>query len=329
MDPISVSMLGGTGVGKTTLLAVMYEQLQTNIDQVGLQLTPDPESTAILGDSLADLKKQSGSFKFEGGITGTSNKVEFTFGLGEVAREATLELRFIDYPGGYIASSKQGGKIEEVKSFIKNSEAVLIAIDSVALMEAKGKYNQAINKPFEIRDIFKNAYKDLADERLVILCPIKCETYLNPPPTKAERTEELTKAVKETHGDLLNFFASDALRKKVAVVIAPVQTVGNAYFSRFQEIKTKDKKGKEVIIPTFYYRPVRYGAAYEPRDNEQPLRYLLRFFGKRHYENKSWGRFDFLRKWGGIDKHWLDAVQKFAKGCKTDNGFEIIQHGGL
>jgi len=325
MDTLSVSMLGGTGVGKTSLLAAMYEQLQANIDEVGLQLTPDPESSARLGESLTQLKKQAFSFRFEGGITGTSHKEEFAFELGQVGQQATLQLRFIDYPGGYIATKEKGGKIEDVYYFIKNSRCVIIAIDSCALMEENGKYNETINKQFEIREIFKNEYRGLNDKRLVILCPIKCETYLNPPETKPERTEELLAAVKQTHGDLLRFFASDALREKVAVVITPVQTVGNAYFSHLEEIKTKDKKGKEIIIPTFHYRRNRYGVAYEPRDNEQPLRQILHFFTLLHYKRSSGGIWNPIRRWLGRDKHWLDAVQKFAEGCKTGDGFEVLQ----
>lgn len=52
MHEVKITMLGPSGVGKTTLLTAMYEQFESNIGKTNLQLTPDEESSAILQETL-------------------------------------------------------------------------------------------------------------------------------------------------------------------------------------------------------------------------------------------------------------------------------------
>ena len=73
MQELKITMLGASGVGKTTLLTAMYEQFETNIGNTNLQLTPDDESAAILQDRLIELKSLVDVFEARGrvGIEGT------------------------------------------------------------------------------------------------------------------------------------------------------------------------------------------------------------------------------------------------------------------
>ena len=311
LHELQISMLGGTGVGKSTLLSVMYEQFDATVGQANLQLTPDPETNARLDRSLTELKKlfDGPLHQSKQGIRGTRFESEFFFGLGKIGQKPSLKLRFVDYPGQYIESQPN-----VVHEFVRNSAAVLVAIDSPALMEKKGRWNDEINKPRTMLGVFRNTFQDLSTARLVILAPIKCERYLK----KQKTTDKLLNGVKEAYSDLLKFFASDSLRDKVAVVITPVQTVGTVHFSRIEMVDG---------TPVFHYRPVRRDARYEPRDSEQPLRYLLRFLLRLHYQNKfeGGGILDTIRKWLGMDKYLLEAVEKFTSESQTSGGFEIIQ----
>jgi transaldolase len=73
MKELQISMLGPSGVGKTTLITAMYEQFESNIGSTDLQLTPDDDSSAILQDNLVDLKSLLDVFEPRGrmGIQGT------------------------------------------------------------------------------------------------------------------------------------------------------------------------------------------------------------------------------------------------------------------
>jgi hypothetical protein len=321
MQTLEITMLGPSGVGKTTLLTAMYEQFESNIGLTDLELTPDDESSAILQDRLVELKSMLDVFEARDrrGIMGTEAPAgpdslrSFVFSIGKKGRTPSLELHFRDYPGGYHGTKASPREKEFVKNLLQNSVAVLIAIDAPALMEQRGKFHERINRPQQIKDLIKQAYQDLNSPRLVIFAPVKCEKYLK----NSQSTKALVNNVRQGYASLLNHFNSEQLSPWITSVITPVQTVGSVVFSRL-EVDSNN-------LPHFYFRKVRHDAQYGPQDSEQPLRYLLRFMLKLHYENRSWGLFEFLRDWLSVDQHLRQAVKEFANGCKTNEGFVVLK----
>lgn len=321
MEKLEITMLGPSGVGKTTLLTAMYEQFESNIGLTDLQLTPNEESSAILQDRLVELKSMLDVFEARDrrGIQGTEAPAgpeslrSFIFSIGKKGRTPSLELHFRDYPGGYHTAKATPTEKEFVKNLLQNSVAVLIAIDAPALMEQKGRFHERINRPQQIKDLIKQAYQDLNSPRLVIFAPIKCEKYLK----NEKSTKELVNAIRQGYGGLLDHFNSEQLTPWIASVITPVQTVGSVVFSRL-EVDTYN-------LPHFYFRKIRHDAQYNPQDSEQPLRYLLRFLLKLHYENGNWGIFNFLRDWLKVDEHLKIAINQFANGCKSTEGFAVLK----
>jgi len=326
MQELKITMLGSRNVGKTTLLTAMYEQFANNMSGIDLQLTPEEESSAILQERLIELKSLLNTFQSRGGIQGTEGEPEdlrsFLFDLGRKGKPPSLRLNFRDYPGGYLLSKATPEQKQFVKTLMTECVAVLVAIDAPALMEAKGRWHEKINRPQQIIDKFATAYQGLQSPRLVILAPVKCEKYLQ----SEQLSLELTSRIKEEYKRLFELFSSDSLKSKVAVVITPVQTVGSVIFSRVDE-----KDGE----PHFIFRKTGHDAKYSPKDSEQPLRYLLRFVLKLHLTNNrnwEWLGFDlnFLRDaFGYGDEVFINAIRKLAKGCKSGNGFSVLQGHSL
>lgn len=322
MQELKVTMLGATGVGKTTLLTAVYEQFQSNIGETDLQLTADEESSAILQERLADLKGLLDDFETTGGIQGTEGEPDtlksFNFDLGRKGDEPSLKLQFQDYPGGYHAAKASPEKKQFVKDLLKECVAVLIAIDAPSIMEQNGVWHDRINRPQQMTDLFKNVYEKLDSPKLVILAPVKCEKYLQ----NEKSAQELLQKIKEGYANLIDFLNCENLRSKVAVVVTPVQTVGSVVFSRVE---------RKNNTPCFYFRKISHDAKYSPQDSEQPLRYLLRFMLKMHFDKKvqSWGILSFIRDWLGVDEYLKSAISTFASGCKTNNGFAVIQGESL
>lgn len=312
MHELQVLMLGHRSVGKTSLLTAMYDQFDNNIGNINLQLTPDEESEMLLEKKLQQLKSWLSNLKLAGGIEGTEDFESYKFGLGARGKNPSLQIRFWDYNGGYLSSKTQPEEKRRVKELLRDCTAVIIAIDAPALMEKKGCWNEFSNKPGSIANLFKVAYADLDSPRLVIFSPVRCEKYM-----QDHRSElELLSRIQEEYKGLLDLFASESLKDKVAAVVTPVQTVGSVIFSR---LEVKDDK------PCFHFRKVGGDARYTPKDSEQPLRYLLRFLLKLHLTNRSWGFFDFLRDWFGRDNHLVEAVQKLSVDCKSGGAFSILQ----
>lgn len=323
MLDLKITMLGPSGVGKTSLLTVMIDQFTTTLGNTNLQIKPDLESEAIFIDCLLKLKDlvKKDNFLAKGGIQGTEAPRSFFFELGTAARNPSLNLHFQDYPGGWIQPKADREEKKTVQRFLNESDAVLIAIDTPALMEPyqenrwKGKWNDKINSPGTIKNLFLGAYKNLSEEKLVILAPVKCEKYMQDEFSK----EALVNRIKSEYKTLLDFFRSEALFTKVAVVITPVQTVGNVIFSHLD-----DGDGQ----PKFYFHQMGGNADYFPKDSEQPLRYLLRFLLRKYTRRGSWLSQlirRLIRQALDLDEPFREAAGEVARGCKSTGAFAILQ----
>lgn len=321
MQELKITMLGASGVGKTTLLTVMYEQFESCIDAVNLQLTPDNDTSAILQERLAELKSLLNQFTAKGrvGIEGTEalagpqSLQPYVLDIGKIGKEPSLRLSFHDFPGIYLSSNASSEEKEFVNSLIEKSSVILIAIDAPALMERGGKYHDLINKPQAIKDYFKKNLKSLQNPKMVIFAPVKCEKYLQTP----QKTQELIDAIRKGYSNLIKHFQSSELNPWIVSILTPVQTVGEVIFYRIEE----DSNGN----PKFSFRKTKADAKYNPKDSEQPLRYILRFLLKLHIDGRQWKYLNFIRNWLGLDKELKEAVEEFAKGCKTTDGFTIMQ----
>lgn len=321
MQELQITMLGPSGVGKTTLLTAMYEQFESTIGTTNLQLTPDEDSAAILQDRLVELKSLVDVFEARGrmgvqgteAIAGPDSLRSFKFGLGKKGVKPSMELHFRDYPGGYLESKASTREKSFVRELLQNSVAVLIAIDAPALMEQGGKFHTKVNRPDQIKALFNAAYQDMETPRLVLLAPVKCEKYLQDAKSAAAMLEQ----IRRRYGNLLEHFNSEQLSSWIACVVTPVQTVGSVVFSRLEVDEENE--------PHFYFRKLKHDAEYAPKDSEQPLRYLLRFLLKLHMEQRSWKILNFLREWLRLDKPFQEAAEEFAKGCKTGGGFAVIK----
>lgn len=92
---------------------------------------------------------------------------------------------------------------------------------------------------------------------------------------------DLLDHVKLGYRQLLEFFKSDDLFNKVAVVVTPVQTIGNVTFAYW----TSDPEQPGFTKFEYYKTPIN--APYAPQDGEQPLRYILRFLLNAYVEVKK------------------------------------------
>ena len=328
---IKITLLGSSGVGKTSLLASMYEQFQTISSLGNLQLIPQGKSADTLNKRLTELKSmlargKKGDFTVRPGegIQGTSatdpNSIRsFVFDFSRRGKGPFMKLHFYDYPGGYISEKATDKEREFVQKLLNDAAVVIVAIDTPALVMRNGKYNEYVNKPNQITQMFKEAYKNLKEPRLVILAPVKCEMEMR----KGGRSaNQLLNSLKKEYAALLNFFESPSLVSQVAVAVTPVQTLGCVECSRMVEPTTD-------FLPVFGFKKYPTAdAEYKPKDTDQPLRYLLEFLVKLHLDNRNFA-VELFASWTGLDKPLKDAILEFAGGRKTDEGFAVIQGNHL
>ncbi|WP_413160045.1 TRAFAC clade GTPase domain-containing protein [Capilliphycus salinus ALCB114379] len=312
---LRVAMLGPAAVGKTSLLAVMYKFFNQTTAPTELRLSTDPESEAILEARYQDLLKLIENFDAtDQGITATEEPRDFSFTLDRkdwLGKRESLELEFIDVPGEYLAPNASAKKQEYYRDVVSNSGAVIVTIDTLALMKGGGRFNEQVNQVKYITELIETAYQNISEPRLVIFAPVKCETFLQAGKNQAE----LGKAIKAEYERLITKILAPKV-KNVAAVITPVETIGCVVCGGWEEEKGRFKR--------WYLNKIHVDDPMQTRYADQPLRYLLLFLIKQYIDNQKglWSKFnDFLQRYDDLK----EALRRFASGCRKVTPFEILQ----
>jgi hypothetical protein len=310
---INILFLGGSGVGKTSTLTAMYDRFNSIISQnIELQLLPDDETSNRLNRKLVQLKSQvaSDGVRAKPTLLGTKQLDEFNFLLAKDEESSQkIELKFRDFPGGYLETDRQ-----KVKDWIKESDVLMIPVDTSALLEEGGIWSEATNSPAKIFDILKAIKGSFESKnRLVIFVALKSEKYLE---GKLYYTNPIRDAIEREYSNIISFFQSEKLSPKVALVITSIQTLGNVKFSLIERDSNHN--------PIFIYKKSHFNARYAPKDTEQPLKYILSFalsqyLHKRGKLNRSIS--DIFQ----LDSEFFEAVKHFSKDFKIDHNFVIMQ----
>lgn len=327
--PLHITMLGARGVGKTSLLASVYEQFDRQINDVHLQLLADFATSRELTDRLSMLKSAMANVIVTG-LHNTGEMRTFNFGLGLPTRKPAINLTFRDYPGALVSTNP-----DEVAEYIRSSDVIVWAIDTTALMANKGKYSELINSTSRITDFFKHALEDLPQNqcKLILLVPIKCETWIAYPqyPNYAG-IDEMCNLIESKWKSFVDYIKKiDPDSQRFSIALTPVQTLGNVKYTYTEE--------NDGSMPSFVFARTSKEHPYQPKDVEQVLYYSLTFLLRRYIDVKrsqmswsDWLRYrvrEFFRKETNIvpqsfGKAAIDLVDKQERDEKL--GFKIL-HG--
>lgn len=277
LQELNIIMVAPRGVGKTSLLAAMHEEFDKTFESAGLNTWTTDGKTL---DAIEDCKRvlRNMDYRLQRAVDPTPTALDpwddegFVFEVGSDGRKF-MRVCFTDPSGEYFKPTATADQKEYIREQLNECDAVIIPIDSTALMEKKtgrtktteiGSWHEEKNDPARITKLLKDAYAGLTRPRLVILVPLRCETYMK----TDQDANDLLEHVKIGYRELLDFLKQDEQYHKLAVVVAPVQTIGHITFSHAESING---------FTRFFYNKVPLDAPYAPKDGDQPLRYVLRF----------------------------------------------------
>ena len=254
---LSFAMLGSTGAGKTTLLACMNKQLE--LLNPGTFLPKDPRSFSTLNKAYNTLKDEADDrshYEFDVEAAGTEALSEYVFTIH--GSSGSTEAKFYDFPGGWM-NPDDTDNFEKVRNILKKSIAVIAAINTPYLMESGGKYRERAKIP-EMIHLLKMSLEDNSQDKLFLIVPIKCEKYTR----NARDREKLQNVLAEEFREVFGLQDNPTYKDRLAIVMLPVHTAGNVFFSRFE------KDGREVYTKN-------RDKGFSPKYVDQPLRIAMSF----------------------------------------------------
>ncbi|WP_431896738.1 TRAFAC clade GTPase domain-containing protein [Micromonospora haikouensis] len=310
---MDIVMLGPSGVGKTSMLASLYDQFPEVVGESALELTvTDGRTRSDLQQYRVELERFArGGPARDPGVNNTKLLRQYLIGLGTAGRRPPqMTLRFTDMPGGHLnrPDHPERRRLDEI---LPTAGVIFIAIDSPALMERGGTYNTEINQPRNVADFVRDALAGPGN-KLVVLVALKCERYTA---TAVSRTRLATE-VKKVYRPLLDAIDA-AAGGRCGVVLTCVQTVGSMVFSRYEVVDGNRRA---------YFRLADPGAKYAPQDTDQPLRWMLRFVvnsfrARQRTLGEALGDW-----WHSTDYHLTQALRSFGASVRTEDGFEVLHH---
>jgi len=261
-----VLMLGPRAAGKTTLLATMWDHIDSQLDGSIATLRCDIATSQYFSNASTALKQmfRSPGLTVAAGIEGTATSTRKL--LLELCTPGHvnphLRLHFLDYSGGLIGSP---GEIpEDLETQMQTADCCFVVIDTPALVEENGRFHLSRNLPDHITNLLRQRLEQRQLGPLhVVLIATKAEKYL-----QLGMEEEVVQLIQTEYARLLQLVE----QHRCPTDIGLVETLGTIVFTEFEVRQTAD--GQE--FPIYHYRKLSPDAVHTPRNVTYPLQVILR-----------------------------------------------------
>lgn len=295
---VQIMMLGARRTGKTSMLASMYAQFDSVTRDTGLILSKeggieiDKALNRMKQYFIGNHKLNELLLKLDNASTIGFEKMDFTLQIKGKNNVKPHRIRFIDCSGESITNRTNE---EEFKEQLEKTDVVMIAIDTVLLMEEQGYYNgqNAIDTVTEYIINAMNPKESVNKKKMILFLPIKCEKYFHQHEDSysafyGKRMDEVVNRIEKEYAKLLGFLTSPECKEWFTVAILPVLTLGGLEFDDF--LQSKSESEGEILTEKIQYRycsakPEDTIPQYAPRYCERPLIYSLRFVQKKIYSD--------------------------------------------
>lgn len=274
-----VVMLGPSRVGKTSLLTALRVAGQSHFEGTQISIEPDDEHTKrAFNDNDNMMRGELGARKFSpDSLPGDED--EHTYGLTVNAGndQNRIVLRFRDYPGAWLHDSRS----ERVKELLQNAPAVIVPIDATLLMEAGQDHAQNLAAGLALSEIEENVRewakrrKGDGDAALLVLSPVKCESYFNDNGGRRSKADALFDKVREHYADVVDAYLKEG-PSRAEILYAPVDTIGPI---ELMDVRWEKADGRlDRMLPIYRVRVDAQGrtARRSVKGAEPVLAYLMR-----------------------------------------------------
>lgn len=260
-----IGMVGPSRVGKTSLITALLRGGQHLLEGTPVAMKAIGSATQKrLGQHRRDLEGSLLAGKFRpGALGGTQEKFLFHLLLDPGVPGAGIELQLLDYPGGWFdpVTRPPGADWEECERFLEQCSVLIVPIDAAVLMEATGASHlqamPSILATTQVGDVVRSwltERKRRPDEPgLLMLCPVKCESYFDDNGGDRDDSEELLTWVRRLYHDVIDAVPGEA--PHVRTVYCPVDTIGCVEITGAEWLPEPGDPGSLMFSAEYAVRP--------------------------------------------------------------------------
>lgn len=232
-----VAIVGPRRVGKTSLITALLSESQKLLAGTPVSIAAVGTTEARIAQHKNDLRGALLAGEFHPGALG-GTQAPFTFTLAMTVNGTGIRWAILDYPGGWLDARTRGpendAEWEKCKRWIAESSVLLLPVDASVLMEATLKREkitaQHLLQIGQTEELAREWAKGRAVARqpgLLVIAPVKCESYFNDNGGLIDKNEELYRRVVQAYKPVI-----DAVRQEMAgttglsIQYHPVDTFG-------------------------------------------------------------------------------------------------------
>lgn len=279
---VHILMIGAHRTGKSSVLASMINSFQMVAENTGFHLDADKNTRLFIDSKLINLRdvvsEHMGQRRFTIDADPTSGQDAYTFTVSyqeKKQKQKVAMLVFHDIAGEDVGS-------DDTAALIQKSGVLLIAVDTVHLMEENGAYSSVFHKPSVIKNAIARAGftadTKKMEPKMVLFVPLKCEKYY-----KEGRLQEVVEQIQGEKGfkSLIDYLKSPNFQDRITVAVTPILTMGAVAFDSFGrgedgKVIRQQVQGQANLRPAqVFYKFI--ADTFSPKYCEQPVLYILGF----------------------------------------------------
>jgi len=235
-----IGVVGPRSVGKTTLITSILTDCQRLLAGLPVTMRPCEDGTEELiarNRKALDGSLLAGEFT-PGALEGTVAPAWFKLLLDPQVPGVGIRFDILDFPGGWLdpehPERRRAGESawRGCERFITESTVLLVPIDAAVLMEAdRQAYTRAVPSiltTYLVEDVARlwamRRNERASEPALMVLCPLKCESYFADNGGRRDRSEELSRRVVQAYQRVVQAVRQEAPGAKIAY--CPIDTIG-------------------------------------------------------------------------------------------------------
>lgn len=244
VSEFKIAMVAPSRIGKTSLVTAVLQDTKELLIGTPLSIKPqDAKTSARINQHVNQLRGSLREREFDSGaMSGTEASFEFNLLLsGQAQEDHSLNLKVLDFPGGWLPCLLHGEGTQEQRDcadFVRLASVLLLAVDASLVMEASSSRERRaidtilnISETEEIVEAWAKARHEVPGEpALIIICPVKCESYFKDNGGCRDSSEDLYLKIRQLYGKLVDIIIVEA-SGRIEMLYMPVDTIGCVEFS--------------------------------------------------------------------------------------------------